>query len=134
MPAPPISIQPEYLQTRHPLAVAEEARDVRLDRRLREREVVGAEADLPLLAEQGAHEVEQRSLQVGERDAAVDRQPLDLVEDRDVRRVGRVSPVDPPERDDVDGRLLRPPSPCICDGDVSVRSTRLVVEEERRQR
>ena len=82
MPAPPISIQPECLHVAAARAVAEEAGDVRLDRRLREREVVRPEAHRALLAEERAHHVQQRSLEVGERDAAVDGEPLDLVEDR----------------------------------------------------
>src|SRR5438876_5878882 len=40
-----------------------------LDRRLGEREVVRAEADAPLLAEERPHHVQQRPLQVGERQA-----------------------------------------------------------------
>ncbi len=133
IPEPPISIQPECLQTRAAIAVAEKAGDVGLDRGLREREVVRAEAHLPLLAEERAHEVEQRPLQVGERDAAVDGEPLDLMEDRDVRRVGGVTAVDAPERDHVHGRLLR-----LHDADLRRRGLgpeqRLFVEVERRER
>src|SRR5919109_2354684 len=87
-------------------AAAEKARDVRLERGLREREVVRAEAHLALLAEEPAHHVEERPLQVGHRDPAVDRETLDLVEDRRVRRVGRVAPVDAAERDHVNRRRL----------------------------
>ena len=36
---------------------------------------------------------------------AVDREPFELVEDREVRRVDRVAPVDAAERDHVDRRL-----------------------------
>ena len=49
----------------------------------------------------------ERSLEVGEGDALVDGEPLDLVEDRVALRIGRVAPVDAAERDHVDGRLLR---------------------------
>ena len=42
-----------------------------------------------------------------ERDAAVDREPLDLVEHRQVGGVGRVAPERPPGHDDVDRRRLR---------------------------
>ncbi len=65
-----------------------------------------AEAHLALRAEEGAHQVQERPLEIGHRDAAVDREPLDLVEDRYVGRVGCLATVDAPERDDVDGRLL----------------------------
>ena len=67
--------------------VAVEARHVDLDARLGEREEVGAQLHLALVAEDRAREREQRPLEVGERDALVDREPLDLVE---LRRVGRV--------------------------------------------
>ena len=82
-------------------AVAGEARDVRLHRRLGEREVVRAEAHPALLAEERAHQVEQRPLEVGERDPAVDGEPLDLVEDRRVRRVELIGPERPAGADDV---------------------------------
>ena len=45
--------------------------------------------------------------QVGERDPPVDGEPLDLVEDRRVRRVERVAAVGAAERDEVDRWLLR---------------------------
>ena len=38
---------------------------------------------MPVLAEERAHQVEERPLQVGQRDAAVDDEALDLVEDRE---------------------------------------------------
>ena len=56
MPAPPTSIQPECRQTGQPAAVADVAGDVRLDRRLGEREVVRAELGSALLAEERLHE------------------------------------------------------------------------------
>ena len=68
-------------------AAADPARDVRLDRRLGEREVVRAEADAPLGPVERAHHVQQRALEVGEREAAVDGEALELVEDRVARRV-----------------------------------------------
>ena len=75
----------------------------------------------------------ERALEVGERDALVDGEPLDLVEDRRVRRVGRVAPVDAAERDDVDRRLLR-----LHRADLRRRRLGaehgLVVDEERRER
>ena len=75
-------------------AVADVARDERLDRRLREREVVRDELAPPLLAEQRLQQVVERALEVAERDALVDGEALDLVERRRVRRVRRVAPVD----------------------------------------
>ncbi len=87
-------------------AAADEARDVRLHRRLGEREVVRAEAHLALGPVQLAHHVEQRPLEVGHRDPLVDREALELVEDREVRRVDRVAPVDAADRDHVDRRPL----------------------------
>src|SRR5919198_1765958 len=57
-------------------AAALEARDVRLHRGLREREVVGAEADLALGAVELAHHVAERPLEVGHRDPLVDHEPL----------------------------------------------------------
>ena len=60
----------------------------------------------------------------------VDGEPLDLVEDRAVRRVGRVAAVDAAERDHVDRRLLR-----LHHADLRRRGLRaqhvVVVEEER---
>src|SRR5829696_7472425 len=61
--------------------VADEARDRRLERRLGEREEVCAEAHLHIPAEEGEGEGEQRPLEVGDRDTAVDGQALDLVEE-----------------------------------------------------
>jgi hypothetical protein len=86
MPLPPISIHPVYLH-------------------VREREEVRAEANLAILAEERAHDVQQRPLQVGERQPLVDGEPLELVEDREVRRVDRVAAVRAPDRDHVDRRL-----------------------------
>src|SRR5207245_2666653 len=87
-------------------AVADEARHERLERRLGEREEVRREAGLALLSEQLAEQVSQRSLQVGERYAAVDGEAFDLVEDREVRRIRGVAPVAAAEGDHVDGRRL----------------------------
>src|SRR5439155_319619 len=56
-------------------------------------------------AEDRAHDVEERPLQVGESDVPVDGEALELVEDRVVRRVDRVAPVDAADRDHVDRRL-----------------------------
>ena len=87
-------------------AAADPAGDVRLHRGLGEREVVRAEADPPVGAEERAHEMEERPLQVGERDVAVDREPFELMEDRVVGRVDVVAPVDAPDRDHVHRRLV----------------------------
>ena len=88
-----------------PLPPQREAGDVDLDARLGEREVAGTQPHLGVLAEHLAREREQHALQVGERDVLVDRQALELVEHRHVRRVGRVGAVDAAGHDDVDRRL-----------------------------
>ena len=55
---------------------------------LDEREVRRAEAHVEVVAlEEGAAELRERALQVGEADALVDQQALDLVEHRRVRLV-----------------------------------------------
>ena len=95
------------LAHRAALAVAEEAGDVELDRRLGEREEARAHAHLALRPEQLAEELQHRAAQVGERDPAVDGEALDLLERRRVRRVRRVAPVDATRRDHVDRRLPR---------------------------
>src|SRR5919202_1411390 len=86
---------------------AREAGDVELDRGLREGAEARPDPDLALRPEERAREAEERALQIGERDSAVDGQPLDLVEDRAVGRVRRVAPVAAAERHHVDGRLVR---------------------------
>src|SRR4029453_19585239 len=64
-----------------------------------------AEADAAVGPEDRPHYIQQRALQVGEREAAVDGKTLELVEDRVVRRVDRVAAVAAAERDHVDRRL-----------------------------
>ena len=92
-----------------------------------------AEADRAVGPEERAHEVQQRALQVGERDPVVDREALDLVEGRRVRRVDRVAPVDATRRDHVDGRVA-----LLHRADLRRRrlgpEDDVVVEEERRAR
>ena len=83
-----------------------------------------AKADAPLGPVQGAHHVQQRSFQVGERDALVDGEALELVEDRIARRRDRVAPVDAADRDHVDRRLLLLQ-------DVDLRRRRLRAQEMR---
>ena len=85
------------------------------------------------LSEERLQEVVQRAFEIAERDALVDRETLDLVERRRVRRVGCVAPVDAPERHDVDGRLLRLHRPDLRRRGLRAEH-RLVVEEERLQR
>ena len=121
------------LQTGAAGAVAEEAGNGRLERGLREREEVCGEAHLPVLAEERAGEMEERPLQVGESDAPVDGEALTLVEDRHVRCVGRVAPVDPPERDHVDGRRLRLHHADLRGGRLSAQDD-VAVQEERVER
>src|SRR5207248_2063611 len=79
------------LAGRTTLTAADEAGDVELDRRLREREEARSHADLALLPEQRAEELQHGPLQVGQRDPAVDCEALHLKEDRRVRRVRRVA-------------------------------------------
>src|SRR5690606_8018750 len=62
--------------------------DVHLGRGLGEGEVAGAEAHLEIALEEGADELRQRALEVGEAGALVHQQALDLVEHR---RVGLVA-------------------------------------------
>ena len=69
--------------------------------------IVRAEAHRPLLAEERAHHVEERPLQIREREVAVDGEALELVEDREARRRDLVAAVDAAERDHVDRRRLR---------------------------
>src|SRR5205807_6402964 len=69
------------------LSVAEEARHVELDRRLGEREEARAHAHLAFRAEERAEELQHGSLQIRERDAAIDDEALDLEERRVARRV-----------------------------------------------
>ncbi len=87
-------------------ATAEQAFDVELDARLGEREEVRPQTDGAVGPEELAGELVQRALEVGQGDAAVDGQALDLVEHRRVRGV-EVGPVDLAGTDDVDGRRLR---------------------------
>src|SRR5262249_32361996 len=118
-----VADEPEHVRVDHPGAadldpprvpahrtagtLAEEARHERLERRLGEREVVRDELRLALLAEQLPQQMQERALEVGERDPAVDREALHLVEHRVVRRVRRVAAVAAAERDHEDGRLTR---------------------------
>src|SRR5262249_47993758 len=62
------------------LAAADDAVHVHFDRRFGKREVAGADAHAPVLAEQAPREGDDRALEVGHADARADRQPLDLLE------------------------------------------------------
>ncbi len=88
-------------------AAADEAGDVELDRRLGEGEVARAHAHLALGAEERPEELQHGALEVGQGDAPVDRQALDLEEDRRVGRVGGVAAVAAAGRDHVDRRRPR---------------------------
>ena len=90
---------------RHARAVADEAVERDLRRWLGEREVVGAEADLPVTAEELPGEAVQDALEVGEAELLVDGEALVLEEDALVERVGRLEPVAAPGHDDPDRRL-----------------------------
>ena len=85
--------------------MADAAAHVHLGRRLREREEVRAEPRLALRAEHLLAQVVHRALQVAERDAAIHHQALDLVELRQVGRVGHVAAVHLARSDHVDGQL-----------------------------
>ena len=80
MPQPPHSIQ-------RGAALEGGVPEVELGARLGEREVVGAQAHLRVVAEHVLDEVVERAAQVGHREALVDRDALGLVEHRRVRRV-----------------------------------------------
>src|SRR5260221_1013875 len=89
------------------LAIAPRPFHVDLDSRLDERKVRGPEPQADVLAlEEGAAELRHRGLELGEADALVDPQPLDLVEHRRVRRVVVVA-IDPPGADDAHRRAVR---------------------------
>jgi hypothetical protein len=94
---------------------------------------VGAELGAPLLAEELPQQEVERPLQVGERDPLVDGEAFDLVEDRRVRGIRGVAPVDAAEGGDVDGRLLRLHRADLGRGRLRAQH-RLVVEEQRRER
>ena len=108
MPQPPSSIQPECEQHAAALAAAEDAAHRELGRRLGVGEEVGAEAGAdPLVVEQAAHERLDGAEEVGEGDAAVDGQRLDLVEHRRVAGVEGLVAVRAAGRDHEDRRLHR---------------------------
>ncbi len=86
--------------------MAGEALHVHLCGRLGERKVVRPKAHDGVFAVHAANHGLQRAFEVGERDAPVDDQPLNLVENRRVGGVHLVGAVDPPGGDDADGRLL----------------------------
>ena len=95
------------LARRAALTAADEAGDVELDRRLGEREEARPHAHLPLGAKKRPEELQHRALQVGERDPAVDREALDLQEDRRVGRVRRVAAIAAARRNHVERRRAR---------------------------
>ena len=90
----------------HAAAVAAEAGDVDLHAGLGEREEVGLQPRLALGPEDRPRDRLERPREVGERDALGDREPLDLVEHRQVRGVDRVAAVDGARHDDEDRRVL----------------------------
>ena len=112
-------------------AAADPAGDVGLDRGLGEREVVRAETDAPVRPVERAHHVQERPLEVGERQPAVDGEALELVEDRVVRRVDRVAPVAAPDRDHVDRRLALLHRVDLRRRRLRAQDVRLVEEERR---
>src|SRR5207302_7472254 len=87
------------------LAVADEAGERDLGRRLGEREVVGAEAHVLVGAEVLAREGVEHALQVRHAEVLVDRETLVLEEDALADRIGRIVAVAAPGDDDTDRRL-----------------------------
>ena len=81
--------------------------DVELGRRLGEREVVRPEPAGEVAAEERLRERVDRAGEVRHRDATIDDETLDLMEDRHVRRVGRVAAEHTAGHDHVDRRLDR---------------------------
>ena len=116
MPHPPSSSQSPFGRA-----------DVELRRRLGEREVARPQARREAGAEERLGERLDRAGQVGQRDVAVDDEPLDLVEHRHVRGVGRVAAEHPARGDDVDRRLGgrascgSAPARCACAARVRAR-------------
>ena len=82
--------------------VAVHARDVDPHAGLRVRVVLGLEPDATALAEQRARHERERALEVREREPAVDPDPLELVEHREVCRVDRLIAVHAAEARDAD--------------------------------
>ncbi len=68
---------------------------------------MGAQADDHVGTEKLAGEVGEGSFQVGQRDAGIDRQALDLVEHRKMGSIDGVGPVRLSRHHDVDGRFVR---------------------------
>ena len=111
----------------HPaaLALAEDAGDLELGRRLGEREERRPQPGVDVGAEVGVGERLDGAGQVAEGDAPVDDQPLDLVEDGQVAGVGRVPAVGPAGGDDVDRRRLRRHHPDLHGRGVGAQQRRL---------
>ena len=93
------------------LAEAEGAGDLELGRRLGEREVRRPQARLHALAEVGLGEGLDRAGEVAEGDVAIDHQPLDLVEHRQVPCVGGVEAEALPRHHGVNGQRVVPDGP-----------------------
>ena len=126
MPQPPHSIQPV------PLQVRQRGRSPRQTKQRRSISALGSvngkndgrSRVAHALAEHRRGEVVERALEVGHRQALVDREPLDLVEDRGVRGVQLVGAEDLARADDVDRQRRARAAPRACTGEVCVRSTR----------
>ena len=105
MPAPRISIQPEHLQERQPLP----PQSPQLTSTSTLGSVNGKKCGRTRMSRSApkiaARSASSGALEVGQGDALVDDEALDLVEHRRVGRVG-VAPVDLAEADDVDRRRL----------------------------
>ena len=106
-------------------SLAEDAARRDVGARLDEREERRDEARLRPRAEERGEEFLDRPLQVRHRDAALDDEPLDLVEDRRVRGVDALVAIDTPRRDHSERR-----SPLLQLPDLNRRGVR--AQEERR--
>jgi len=80
--------------------------EIHFEARLGEREEGRAQADLRARAEQPAHQIIQRGLQVDDGDAAVDAEAFELVEIRAVGGVDIVAAEDAAGGEDAEGRLF----------------------------
>ena len=103
----PADLQPaRMLADPATLATAHDAGEVVLDAGFGEGEEVRAESYFHVWPHDLAGEFRQHALEVGQRDLAVDVEPLDLVEVHAVRRIRSVAPVTTPRTDDSHRRRL----------------------------
>src|SRR5206468_1629570 len=80
--------------------------EINLEARFGVAEVMRAEANPHVAAEQVLEDELHGAFEVADRDASIDIEPFDLLERRVVRGVGVVAAIDPAGHDDPDWRLL----------------------------